>query len=149
MIGIVQRVLEASVMVGERIVGQIGHGLLVLAAVERDDDESELEWFASKLVALRIFRSSDGSKHFDRDVRDVGGTVLLVSNFTVAAETRKGRRPSLDAAADPARARELFERFVSLVHAQGVEVQSGEFGGDMRVSLVNDGPATFILQRDA
>ena len=143
MITVVQRVSEAKVVVAGEIVGAIGPGLLALAAVVRGDTEKDLEWTAAKLAALRIFRSE--GKHFDRDVREVGGSILLVSNFTVAASTRHGRRPSLDQAAEPAVAQTMFERLVELTRAQGVAVETGHFAADMKVSLTNDGPATFIL----
>src|SRR5437762_3224527 len=103
MIAVVQRVLEARVTVEDQIVGAIGTGMLVLASVVRDDNSADMEWMAAKLVGLRIFRSEDGGKHFERDVTQISGGMLLVSNFTVAAQTRKGRRPSLDGAAEPAR----------------------------------------------
>ena len=147
MITIVQRVDEAKVTVADQVVGQIGPGLLALAAVVREDGEKDLAWTSAKLAGLRIFRSE--GKHFDRDVRDVGGSILLVSNFTVAASTRQGRRPSLDRAADPAEAEALFARLVELTRAQGVPVGTGRFAADMKVSLVNDGPATFILDSAA
>ena len=127
------------------VVGAIGPGLLALAAVVKGDTDRDLEWTAVKLAGLRIFRSADGQKHFDRDVREVGGSVLLVSNFTVSASTRQGRRPSLDRAADPATAEAMFARFVDAVRAQQVPVQTGRFAADMKVALVNDGPATFVL----
>src|SRR5262245_25317946 len=100
---------------------------------------------ADKLVNLRIFRSEDGTKHFDRDVKQINGSILLVSNFTVSAATRKGRRPSLDAAAEPEIGRALFERLVLVVKSLGVPVATGEFRASMLVSLDNDGPATFIV----
>jgi len=145
MITIVQRVSEAKVTVEGQIVGAIGQGILALAAVVKDDTDRDLEWTAAKIASLRIFRSGDGSKHFDRDVREVGGSVLLVSNFTVSAATAKGRRPSLDAAADPATAQTMFAKFVDAVRAQQVPVQTGRFAADMKVALTNDGPATFVL----
>lgn len=143
MIAVVQRVTEAAVRVGGQTVGSIGPGLLVLASVVADDTEADVQWTAQKLVNLRIFRAGD--QHFDVDARQAGGSVLLVSNFTVAAATRRGRRPSFDAAADPATGARLFDAFVSAVRATGVPVQTGQFGADMRVSLVNDGPATFLV----
>jgi D-tyrosyl-tRNA(Tyr) deacylase len=146
MICVVQRVLEAAVAVEGQIVGQIGSGMLVLAAVERGDSTEQVEWTASKLVGMRIFRA--GEKHFDVDLKEVGGSMLLVSNFTVAAATRKGRRPSFDPAADPADAEKTFSELIRAVQALGVEVQTGKFGADMQVSSVNDGPATFIVQTD-
>jgi D-aminoacyl-tRNA deacylase len=143
MITVVQRVSEAKVMVAGEVVGAIGPGLLALAAVVRGDTERDIEWTAAKLAVLRIFRS-DG-KHFDKDVKETGGSILLVSNFTVAASTRQGRRPSLDRAAEPAVAEAMFTRLVEATRAQGMTVATGKFAADMKVSLVNDGPATFIL----
>jgi D-tyrosyl-tRNA(Tyr) deacylase len=148
MIAIVQRVTRASVTVEDRIVGQIGSGMLVLAAVEKGDGDQQVQWMADKLVNLRIFRSADGSKHFERDVKQVGGSILLVSNFTVAAATKKGRRPSLDAAADPDVGRAVFEQLVQAVKALNIPVATGEFRASMLVSLDNDGPATFIAQTE-
>ena len=143
MITVVQRVSEAKVTVGGEVVGEIGCGLLALAAVVRGDTQRDVEWTAAKLAVLRVFRS-DG-KHFDKDVKEIGGSILLVSNFTVAASTRLGRRPSLDRAAEPAVAEAVFVRLVEATRAQGVTVATGKFAADMKVSLVNDGPATFIL----
>ncbi len=142
MISVVQRVTEASVVVDGRTVGQINLGLLALVAVHRTDADADVAWTANKLCTLRIFRGVD--KHFDLDVKQAGGAVLLVSNFTVAARTRQGRRPSFDDAADPEAGRRMFHQLVEAVGALGVPVQTGEFGADMRVSLVNDGPVTVI-----
>jgi D-tyrosyl-tRNA(Tyr) deacylase len=147
MITIVQRVSQASVTVAGEVVGSIGPGILALAAVVKGDTDKDIEWTAAKLAALRIFRS-DG-KHFDKDVKDVAGSILLVSNFTVAATTRQGRRPSLDRAAEPAVAEAMFARLLEATRAQGVSVATGKFAADMEVALVNDGPATFILDSAA
>ena len=147
MIAVVQRVTEASVAVGGEVVGRIGPGLVGLVAVHAADDVADVTWMAGKLTACRIFRSGD--KHFDIDVGQAGGSVLLVSNFTVAGETRKGRRPSFDAAAPPEKGRALFDTLVEAVRASGVDVATGQFGADMAVALVNDGPATFILDSRA
>lgn len=144
MIAVLQRVLSAQVTVGERIVGRIGPGLVALVAVEQGDTDAEVQWMAGKLTELRIFRSA--GKHFEIDVRQAGGGILLVSNFTVAAATRKGRRPSFDAAAPPERGREVFDALVAAVAARGIPTATGEFGADMQVSLVNDGPVTVIVQ---
>jgi D-tyrosyl-tRNA(Tyr) deacylase len=146
MICVVQRVTEAQVTVDGEVVGRIGQGLLVLAAVERGDTSAEVEWTAAKIASLRIFRCCE--KHFDVDVKQFGGSVLLVSNFTVAAATRKGRRPSFDPAADPADAERIFDDLVRAMRNQGVTVQTGRFGASMLVSSINDGPATFIVQTD-
>ena len=145
MMAVIQRVTEARVTVGEAIVGEIGAGVVALVSVVREDEAKDVAWMAGKLTALRIFRDSTGEKHFDRSVLDVDGGVLLVSNFTVAADTKRGRRPSFDPAAAPETGRVVFDQLIDAVRATGVRLATGEFGGDMRVSLVNDGPATFIL----
>jgi D-tyrosyl-tRNA(Tyr) deacylase len=118
--------------------------LLVLASVVVDDTEADIEWIAQKLVGMRIFRNGD--KHFDLDVTQIGGSILLVSNFTVAADTRNGRRPSLIAAARPEEGEQLFSHLVECVRALGVPVATGQFGANMQVHLINDGPATFIVE---
>jgi D-aminoacyl-tRNA deacylase len=143
MIAVVQRVTLASVTVGGRTVGEIGAGLIALVAVHKTDATDDVTWTANKLCTLRIFRG--GGKHFELDVKQVGGSVLLVSNFTVAAQTRQGRRPSFDEAADPETGRRLFDQLVEAVRALGVPVQTGEFGADMLVSLANDGPVTVVV----
>ena len=143
MICVVQRVSSATVTAGAEVLGQIGMGMLVLAAVHHDDTEADIQWAANKLYSLRIFRNGD--KYFDFDVKEAGGSILLVSNFTVAASTRKGRRPSLDAAATPELGHRLFDLFVREVRASGVTVATGQFGAEMKVQLVNDGPATFLV----
>lgn len=143
MIAVVQRVTEANVVVNGATVGEIGHGLLALVSVVVDDTADDVQWVAGKLATLRIFRN--GEKHFDLDVTQVEGSVLLVSNFTVAGKTKQGRRPSFDGAAKPERGRELFDELVGAVRKLGISVATGEFGADMKVSLVNDGPATFLI----
>lgn len=145
MITVVQRVLAAAVVVEGRTVGAIEHGLLALVAVARDDTAADVQWTADKLPAMRIFRNDGGEKHFDLDVRQVSGSILLVSQFTLAADTRRGRRPSFDAAAPPEMARALFEDLVARIAAGGVPVATGQFQADMKVSLTNDGPVTFVL----
>jgi D-tyrosyl-tRNA(Tyr) deacylase len=141
---IVQRVTEAQVTVDGQVVGRIGPGMLVLTAVERTDTAADIEWTAAKLVGLRIFRA--GEKHFEADIKQIGGSILLVSNFTVAAATRKGRRPSFDGAMDPKEAEPVFNQLVEKVRSHGVTVETGRFGAMMLVTSVNDGPATFIVQ---
>jgi D-tyrosyl-tRNA(Tyr) deacylase len=143
MIAVVQRVLSASVRVDGQAIGQIGAGLLALVAVTKTDTETDVAWMARKLVGLRIFRNGD--KHFDFDVKQAGGSILLVSNFTVAAATRQGRRPGFDAAADPQSGRKWFDALVQATAAAGVQVATGEFGADMKVELINDGPVTVLL----
>jgi D-tyrosyl-tRNA(Tyr) deacylase len=143
MICVIQRVSEASVAVGGQVISHIGPGLLVLSAVHATDQDDDIDWTARKLASLRIFAKDE--RNFDLDVKEIGGSILLVSNFTVAADVRKGRRPSLDAAASPQVGREKFDRFVTAVRALGVRTETGEFGADMKVSLANEGPVTFIL----
>lgn len=143
MIAVVQRVVEARVIVDDETIGEIGRGLLALVAVHRADTTDDVSWVAGKMVALRIFRNDE--KHFDLNVMQAKGSILLVSNFTVAADTRQGRRPSFDAAADPQKGQQLFDALVQAVRAAGVEAQTGRFGADMRVHLVNDGPVTVLL----
>lgn len=147
MIAVIQRVTEASVTVDDRVAGAIDRGMLALVAVHKDDTPADVKWTARKIVGLRLF--PNGEKNFDLDVAAIDGGVLLVSNFTVAAATSQGRRPSLDAAADPPKGRELFDQLVIAVRATGVQTATGEFGGDMRVALVNDGPVTLILDSRA
>jgi D-tyrosyl-tRNA(Tyr) deacylase len=142
-IAVVQRVTEAGVVVEGRVVGRIAGGMVALVAVHATDTAADVAWVANKLVALRIFRSGD--KHFDVDVRQAGGSVLLVSNFTVAARTRHGRRPSFDDAAPPEKGRELFDALAEAVRALGVAVETGVFGADMTVTIVNDGPVTVLV----
>ncbi len=145
MIAIIQRVLAGEVVVGPKRLANIDQGLVVLAAIVRGDTDDDLDWMCRKIATLRIFRSADGDKHFDRDVTEVGGGVLLVSNFTVAGATAKGRRPSLDAALPPEEAQLVFGRFVAKFKAVYPRTMEGAFGADMKVTLTNDGPVTFIL----
>ncbi|MGD0461989.1 MAG: D-aminoacyl-tRNA deacylase [Tepidisphaeraceae bacterium] len=143
MICVIQRVSQASATVDGQIVGQIGQGMLVLAAVQAADLAEDVAWTARKLASLRIF--AGGERNFDRDVKEIGGSILLISNFTLAADARKGRRPSLAGAADQAAGREKFDQLVAAVRALGVNAEIGRFGADMQIALVNDGPVTFIL----
>ena len=147
MIACIQRVTEAKVTVANATVGAISHGLLVLAALQTGDTDTQLDWVARKLPTMRIFRSPDGTKHFDLDVTQVNGGILLVSQFTLAADTSQSRRPSLSGAMPPAEAEAAFERFVSKVRAAApnTNIQTGRFAADMRVHLINDGPVTFLL----
>jgi D-tyrosyl-tRNA(Tyr) deacylase len=143
MIAVIQRVTEASVAVAGKDIARIGPGMLVLVSVHASDQEEDIAWTARKLTSLRMFPAGD--QNFDQDVTQIGGSILLVSNFTVAADTSKGRRPSLGAAAPPELGRERFDSLVAAVRALVPATQTGQFGADMRVSLVNDGPVTFLL----
>jgi len=140
---LVQRVSEASVTVGERVVGSIGQGLLVLLGVEDGDGPGEAGLLARKVTNLRIFEDDAGK--MNRSVLDIGGGVLVVSQFTLCADVRKGNRPSFIAAAPPKLAEALYARFCDHLAAQGVAVARGEFAAHMAVRLVNDGPVTIWL----
>jgi D-tyrosyl-tRNA(Tyr) deacylase len=140
---VVQRVTRAKVTVDGRITGEIAAGLLVLVGVGRDDVASDAKWLAEKLAGLRIFHDDDGQ--MNRSVTDIAGSVLLVSQFTLHGDARKGRRPSFITAADPAIAKPLYEAVGAALSEGGVGVAYGEFGADMAVELVNDGPVTILL----
>jgi len=141
---LVQRVGRAAVTIGERCTGEIGAGLLVLLGVHRDDTEAEAEKLAAKLVELRCF--TDGAGKMNLSCRDIDGEVLVVSQFTLYGDCRKGRRPSYTDAAPPEKANALYECFVGQLRALGVrKVATGEFGAMMSVSLVNEGPVTLIV----
>jgi D-tyrosyl-tRNA(Tyr) deacylase len=139
----VQRVLQSGVEVNGQTVSQIDEGLLVYLSVGKRDIAGDAEFMAEKLVNLRIF-ADDGGK-MNRSVLDVGGAILLVSNFTLHGDCLKGRRPSFDGAAEPGLAEELYEKVGELIAGQGVTVGKGTFGEHMRISSVNDGPATFLI----
>ena len=140
---VVQRVTRASVRVDGRHVGEIGGGLLVLLGVGRDDGPSDAEYVAGKVADLRIF--DDGQGKLNRAVDEAGGAVLLVSQFTLYGDCRKGRRPSFDAAAPPDVARALYEDVARRLRGRGLRVETGEFQALMQVELVNDGPVTVLL----
>ena len=140
---VLQRVSRAQVRVGPEVVGDIGPGLLVLLAVATTDTPEQARWLADKVVGLRIFNDADGK--MNRSLLDVGGAALVVSQFTLYGDTRKGRRPSFIGSAGPELAVPLYEAFVEAVRAQGVATATGRFGAMMQVELVNDGPVTLIL----
>ncbi len=143
MIAVVQRVKHAQVTVDEQVVGQCGHGFMVLLGVAANDDMAEARALCQKLVKLRIF--TDENDKMNLSIRDVGGSMLIVSQFTLLADTSHGNRPSFIGAGNPTHANELYEAFVDLVRAEGVPVQTGIFGADMEVTIVNDGPVTIIM----
>ena len=140
---VIQRVSEAYVEVGGEIIGRIGRGLLVYLGVGKGDTEADAVFIAEKLVNLRIF--ADENDKMNLSVLDVGGSILLVSQFTLYGDCRKGRRPGFDGACEPGEARKLYEQTIELVKAQGVPVASGEFAAHMHVTSTNDGPVTFQL----
>ena len=141
---VVQRVKESSVKTNAEIVGRIGPGLLVLLGVAKGDGVEDAAYLAHKIINLRIFEDQDGK--MNRSLLDIGGELMAVSQFTLLADCRKGRRPSFVAAAEPEKATELYEKFVDSVRQQGVGVQTGRFGAMMEVALINDGPVTVIIE---
>lgn len=142
---VIQRVSEASVTVADEAVAAIGSGYLILVGVTHDDDEAKAAWLAKKVAGLRLFEDENGLTNLA--LADVDGEVLAVSQFTLYANARKGRRPSFVDAARPEVAEPLFQHFVTILRQQGVSVQTGVFGAHMQVALINDGPVTLILER--
>ncbi|MGW8182491.1 MAG: D-aminoacyl-tRNA deacylase [Burkholderiales bacterium] len=144
MIGLIQRVTQARVEVDNTVIAEIGRGLLVLIGVEAGDSESRAERLLERVLDYRVFPDEEG--RMNRSLRDIGGGLLLVPQFTLAADTRKGARPSFSSAAPPAAGRALFEHFAASARARHPEIACGRFGADMKVTLTNDGPVTFWLQ---
>jgi D-tyrosyl-tRNA(Tyr) deacylase len=143
---VLQRVARAEVRVADRVTGRIGPGFLLLIGMRREDDEATLRWMADKVLSLRLFPDDDGK--MNRGLDDIGGALLVVSQFTLYGDTRKGRRPSFIDAAPPEVAIPLYDRFVALLRERAPgPVETGEFGAMMDVELVNDGPVTLILER--
>jgi D-tyrosyl-tRNA(Tyr) deacylase len=141
---VVQRVKQSSVKTNGEIVGRIGQGLLVLLGVAKGDRAEDADYLANKILNLRIFEDEDGK--MNRSLLEIGGELLAVSQFTLLADCRKGRRPSFIAAAEPGKATELYEKFVERVRQTGVAVQTGRFRAMMEVALINDGPVTIIIE---
>jgi D-tyrosyl-tRNA(Tyr) deacylase len=140
---VLQRVTSARVAVGERLVGEIGHGLLALVGVEAGDGPPDVEWTADRIRDLRVFADDQG--RMNRSIADARGAVLLVSQFTLLGDCRKGRRPSFDRAAAPDDARRIYESLADALRQRGLPVETGEFQALMQVSLTNDGPVTLIV----
>ncbi|TWT70870.1 D-aminoacyl-tRNA deacylase [Crateriforma conspicua] len=142
---VIQRVTEATVSVDGKIVGRCGPGLMILVGVGQGDQAEHAEWLAKKCAELRIFDDGDGK--MNQSILDIGGSALAISQFTLLGDCRKGRRPGFTDAADPAIANELYQHFVHRLVGQGVPTETGIFAADMKVTLTNDGPVTFILER--
>ncbi|WP_195983550.1 D-aminoacyl-tRNA deacylase [Clostridium sp. D33t1_170424_F3] len=143
---VIQRVRRSSVTIDGTVVGEIGPGLTLLLGVTEADTEKQCDYLAEKAVNLRIFEDDAGK--MNRSLLDIGGGMLIISQFTLCADCRKGRRPSFIAAARPEQAVPLYERFIAQVQTQGVQTASGQFGADMLVSIENDGPVTIILDTE-
>ena len=140
---VLQRVSHASVTVEEKVIGQIQRGFLLLVGVTHDDAIEDMEYLVRKIVQMRIFEDEEGK--LNRSIQDIGGEILSVSQFTLYAETKKGNRPSFSKAAPGDVAIEMFEQFNGLLRETGVPVETGQFGADMKVELLNDGPVTILL----
>lgn len=144
MIGLLQRVTEASVTVNKQIIGKIDRGLLVLVAIHRDDEARDIHRLAERLLTYRVFPDAEG--RMNHSVQDISGGLLLVPQFTLTADTRKGTRASFTKGADPEKASAYFDKLVTLCNAQLMVVETGQFAADMQVALTNDGPVTFWLE---
>lgn len=143
MIAVLQRVSEASVTIEQKVKGEIGIGLMILLGIEEEDDESDIQWLCKKIANLRIFDDEQGV--MNKSVLDVQGEILLISQFTLHASTKKGNRPSYIKAAKPDVAIPLYERYIEVLEEHVGTIATGEFGADMKVSLVNNGPVTIVI----
>ncbi len=141
---IVQRVLEASVCVDNEMVGEIGQGLMVLFCADKDDTDEQAAYFARKIAAMRIFSDEDGKLNLS--IKEVGGAILVISQFTLAADWKKGNRPGFSNAAGPEEGKRLYELFVAKLRSENISVETGRFAADMQVALINDGPITIPMQ---
>ena len=140
---VVQRVKSASVKVDEKVIGQINNGILLLLGVEEADDDKDLEYMCDKVPNLRIFEDENGK--MNKSLFDVAGSILVISQFTLLGDARKGRRPSFIAAARPEKAIPMYEKYINAMKEKNIRTQSGVFGADMKVQLINDGPVTILL----
>jgi D-tyrosyl-tRNA(Tyr) deacylase len=147
---VIQRVKSSQVTVDGQVIGRIGRGLNLLVGISGSDTEAELDWMARKCLELRLFPDSEnGNGRFDQSVQEIGGEILVISQFTLYGDCRKGRRPSFDQAAAPAIAEQLYEQFVAKLRQSGLKVETGKFGAMMEVAIENDGPVTMLLEREA
>jgi len=144
MIAVIQSCSRANVKIGQNIVGQIGNGLVILLGLKKDDNEEDADFLVKKVSGLRIY--NDSNEKMNLSIKDVNGSALVISQFTLCGDTKKGRKPSFIHAAPPKEGQRLYEYFISSLLKTGVPVESGEFGAMMDVELVNEGPATFILK---
>ncbi|WP_346993102.1 D-aminoacyl-tRNA deacylase [Alteromonas gracilis] len=144
MIGLIQRVSQANVTVAGEVIGEIGPGMLVLLGVERDDGDAQIEKLANKLCRYRMFNDDDGKMNLN--VEQIGGEILVVSQFTLVADTQKGNRPGFSRGATPQHGNDIYIKFVDALKSKGMRVATYQFGADMQVGLINDGPVTFQFQ---
>lgn len=143
---ILQRVTSSQVLVAGEVIGKIDRGVNLLVGIAETDTEVELDWMARKCLDLRVFPDGEQGR-FDRSIQEINGEILVVSQFTLYGDCRKGRRPSFDQAAAPNRAEQMYERFVEKLRESGLKVETGKFGAMMQVSIENDGPVTLILEK--
>lgn len=146
---IIQRVKSSQVTINGEIVGKIGRGLNLLVGIADTDTDAELDWMARKCLELRLFPDEKGDDRWQKSVQEIGGELLVVSQFTLYGDCRKGRRPSFDRSASPQLALYLYDGFVTKLQASGLHVETGQFGAMMQVTIENDGPVTLLLEREA
>jgi D-tyrosyl-tRNA(Tyr) deacylase len=146
---VIQRVKSSQVTVNGQIIGKIGRGLNLLVGIAATDTEAELDWIARKCLELRIFPDEDGSDRWQKSIMEIDGEILVISQFTLYADSRKGRRPSFDRSAAPEVAKNLYNLFVDKLCDSGLTVETGEFGAMMQVFIENDGPVTLLLERES
>jgi D-tyrosyl-tRNA(Tyr) deacylase len=145
---VLQRVRSSHVTVNGQLIGKIGRGLNLLVGLSDTDTETELDWMVRKCLELRLFPNGSEGR-FDKSIQEIGGELLVISQFTLYGDCHKGRRPSFDRAASPTQAESLYEKFIEKLRSQGVTVATGQFGAMMQVSIENDGPVTILLEREA
>lgn len=145
---LIQRVMASNVSVSGSVVGQIGRGLTLLVGIAATDTVAELDWMAQKCLDLRLF-PAQGRERWEQSVQDIGGEILVVSQFTLYGDCRKGRRPCFDQAAPPTQAEALYDQFVARLRQKGLRVETGQFGATMQVHIENEGPVTLLLEREA
>ncbi|MDH6057257.1 D-aminoacyl-tRNA deacylase [Umezakia ovalisporum] len=146
---VIQRVKSSQVTVNGKIIGKIGQGLNLLVGIAHTDTDAELDWMVRKCLELRLFPGTEDNHKWQKSVQEIGGDLLVISQFTLYGHCRKGRRPSFDQSANPQLAEELYNRFVSKLQISGLQVATGQFGAIMQVSIENDGPVTLLLEKAA
>jgi D-tyrosyl-tRNA(Tyr) deacylase len=146
---VIQRVKFSQVTVNGEVVGKIGRGLNLLVGIASTDTETELDSMVRKCLELRLFGGEEGSDRWEKSIQEIGGEILVISQFTLYGDCRKGRRPSFDRSATPHAAEDLYNRFVAKLRQSGLRVETGKFGAMMQVSIENDGPVTLLLEREA
>ncbi len=146
---VIQRVTSSEVTVNGEIVGKIGRGLNLLVGIADTDTEAELDWMVRKCLELRLLGDEEGGDRWQKSVQEIGGELLVVSQFTLYGDCRKGRRPSFDRSANPKAAEDFYNHFVAKLRTSGLRVETGKFGAKMQVSIENDGPVTLLLEKEA